>query len=108
MAFTPTFTAAAQNATMATQGYRRIVDIALDSANAYVSGGFSLVGCGIQTVLGVTWMGCNTAGVGYVPVWNTQTGKLMILTSAASAIALPEFAGTFGAGITIRVGVNGF
>ena len=108
MPFTPTFTPVTERATLAGMGYGVPVDIGLDSANAYVAGGFSLDGCGIQTVIGVAQIGNDTAGEGYVAQWNTTTNLLQIFVSGASASPLQEFVGTFGASISIRGWVLGW
>lgn len=112
MAFTPTY-AILNRMAADTLGYIEVGDLTMDSTNAYPSGGFAISGSGAQivgilTILGLKWLGGNTAALGYVPYWNTQTSKLQILQSAGSAAPLAEFSGTFGAGITIRIGTVGY
>ena len=108
MAFTPTYSPVAPNATLGGQGYGRMQDITMDAVSAYPAGGFALTGCGIQTILGVAHVGNNTAGVGYIPAWNSQTSKLQILVSGASASPLIEFVGTFAASTVIRGWIIGY
>mgnify|MGYP001589827530 FL=1 len=34
---------------------------------------------GIRTLIGLFQVACNTAALAYIPFWNSQTGKLMIV-----------------------------
>ena len=57
--------------------------LGLTAANLY---------CG-RGINGMSWIGSNTAALGYVPFYNTQTGNLQILvTGSGSGVALAELA----------------
>lgn len=68
----------------------RIYD--LTPSNAYPTGGYTLdpARVGLGTVRAVFTGSSNTAAVGVVPWYNSQTGKLEMLWSAGSAAALAE------------------
>ena len=75
-----------------------VVDITLDSS--YPTNGYTAalgltaanLNCG-RGINGMSWIGNNTAAAGYVPQYNTQTGNLQILVSAAAGSPLEEVPG---------------
>ena len=60
---------------------------------AYTAGGDAVPGLGLRSVRGVIMLGQNTASIGVVPVYNTQTGKLQLFQQASGAGAFAEFSG---------------
>jgi hypothetical protein len=108
MAFTVTNTPVQEKATLAGLGYGTVYDVALDSSNAYPSGGWDVSGLGYP-VVGVIQIGNNTAAEGLVAIYNTETGKVQVFWTGASLSAvLAEFSGTFSAGLVLRLLVIGF
>ena len=69
---------------------------------SYPSGGYALTAancyCG-RGITGMSQIGCNTAAVGYIPIWNTQTGKFMILVPGGSTPA-----GTLSGNVVVTTG----
>jgi hypothetical protein len=84
-----------------------IDDITLDTS--YSSGGYSVAGVvPLNSVLGMVCVGGNTASLGYVPVYSTTTGKLLIYVASSSATPLVEFASTDLSALTIRMRSEGY
>lgn len=80
----------------------RLANLAPDAA--YPTGGYSLTGAlfggsptqGFQTanngIRGIILVGQNTASLGYVPVYNSQTGNWQVVESAAENVAAAPLA----------------
>lgn len=76
--------------------------------NSYPAGGYAIAAAtvGLRVIYGIKPIGSNTASVGYVPNWNTQTGKLQFLTQLGSGANLLVQNGTAGAGLALSLTSN--
>ena len=92
-----------QRAPIGTIGYIKIINLTMDTANAYPAGGFLIPG----EVQGLIWGAdpisyVSSAAAAYAPSFN-YTSQLMQIFSGTT-----EFSGTFAANITFRITVWSF
>jgi hypothetical protein len=74
-------------------GDTRVIVFTYTGSAAYNPGG-DVPSVGLRSIRGAMMMGQNTASLGVIPVWNSQTGKLQLFwTGAALSGALAEFSG---------------
>lgn len=76
--------------------------------NSYGTGGYAIAASAValRVIYGVHTLGGNTATAGYVPKWNTQTGKFQMYTQLGSGANLLVQNGTAGAGLALSLTSN--
>lgn len=81
----------------------------LTGDSSYPAGGYALTGpafFGIRSIIGMTFLGGNTAAVGVIPYWNTQTNKLQFIyptqTATSPNVGAEAPAGTNLSTVTVR------
>jgi hypothetical protein len=83
-----------------------IRDITGDSS--YPAGGYALTGqtFGLRSIVGMSFIGGNTAAVGIIPYWNNQTNKLQFIyptqTGTSPNVGAEAVAGTNLSTVTVR------
>jgi len=81
-------------------------DITGDSS--YPTGGYAITGpqVGLRSINGMTFLGGNTAAVGLIPYWNTQTNKLQFIyptqTATSPNVGAEAPSGTNLSTVTVR------
>lgn len=76
--------------------------------NSYGTGGYAIAASSValRVIYGVHTIGGNTATAGYVPKWNTQTGKFMMYTQLGAGATLLVQNGTSGTNEALSLSSN--